>query len=251
MKFQSAIEIVDVFYEKVLASHKNIKLVTTKKEIANLNENEIGAVLTLEGCDAIDSDLTKLRTLFRLGVASIGLTWNNANATADGALESRGAGLSDFGRSVVVENNAHRVWTDVSHLSEAAFWDVIDIAEFPIASHSNAKRVSSHPRNLDDQQILALLSKKGVIGVTFVPAFLKEDGDAAISDILKHVEHVCSLGGEKQLGFGSDFEGISKTPEGLDNYKRYPLLVEALLKRYPEKMVKGFCFDNFFRNFPK
>src|SRR5699024_10708832 len=163
------IEMVDIFYERILAQHKKIKLVATKKQMETLSDDEIGAVLTLEGCDAIDTDLAKLRTLFRLGVTSVGLTWNNANACADGAMESRGAGLTDFGRLVVQENNQHHVWTDVSHLPENGFWDVINIAQFPIASHSNARALCEHPRNLYDGQIQALLQKGGVIGMNFLP----------------------------------------------------------------------------------
>ncbi|HET7521897.1 MAG TPA: dipeptidase [Bacillales bacterium] len=250
-KFQAALEMVDIFNERILARHKNMKLVTTKKEIDELGADEIGAVLTLEGCDAIDIDLMKLRTLFRLGVTSVGLTWNNANACADGAMESRRAGLTDFGRLVVRENNKNRVWTDVSHLSEAAFWDVMEIADFPVASHSNAKALCDHPRNLNDRQIQALFEKGGVMGTVFCPKFLREDENASLDDVFRHIEHICELGGEKQLGFGSDFDGIDRTPKGLDHYGAYPELIEGLLKRYSENTVKDFCFNNFARHYPR
>ncbi|HET7578882.1 MAG TPA: membrane dipeptidase, partial [Bacillales bacterium] len=112
-KFQAALDMVDIFYERILARYENVKLVRSKKDIDELKDHEIGALLTLEGCDAIDFDIAKLRTLFRQGVTSVGLTWNNANFCADGAEETRGAGLTDFGRLVVKENNKHHVWTDV------------------------------------------------------------------------------------------------------------------------------------------
>lgn len=250
-KFQAALDMVDIFYERILSRYQNMKLITSKKDIDGLKEDEIGAVLTLEGCDAIDADPAKLRTLFRLGVTSVGLTWNNANACADGAGESRGAGLTDFGRFVVEENNKHRVWTDVSHLCERSFWDVIDIAEFPIASHSNAKALCNHWRNLNDEQIGALLKKDGMMGMVFKSEFLRDEKDASIDDILRHIEHVCALGGEKQIGFGSDFDGIEDPAKGLENYGHYPDLVEALLKRYSEETVEGFCFGNFVRHYPR
>lgn len=252
MKFQTAIALTDIFYERIIQRFEQMKLVTSKKQMDELQADEIGAILTIEGCDAIDVDLSKLRTLYRLGVTSVGLTWNNANACADGALEPRGAGLTDFGRRVVEENNKHRVWTDVSHLPEAGFWDVMALADFPIASHSNARALHDHPRNLYDEQIKALLKNDGVIGLTFVAEFLTSNkADATIDDILRHVEHVCELGGEKQLGFGSDFDGTEKTPEGLAHYGHYTALIEALLKHYTEETVQGFCFHNFARNFPR
>lgn len=251
-KFQVALDMIDILHERILTRHPNMKLVTSKQEIEALRDDEIGAVLTLEGCDAIDIDLTKLRTLFRLGVTSVGLTWNNANGCADGAMESRKAGLTDFGRLVVEEHNKHRVWTDVSHLSEAAFWDVIEIAEYPIASHSNAKALCDHPRNLTDEQIRALFEKDGVMGMVYAPQFLRKDEEnASINDVLRHIEYICELGGEGHIGFGSDFDGISSVPKGLESYDKYPDLIDALLKRYSEETVKGFCYGNFVRHYPR
>ncbi|HET7658187.1 MAG TPA: dipeptidase [Bacillales bacterium] len=250
-KFEAALQMVDVFYERILNRYENVKLVTSKQEISELKQGEIGAVLTLEGCDAVDVDLSKLRTLFRLGVTSVGLTWNNANACADGAEESRGGGLTDFGRQVVEENNRHRVWTDVSHLPVAAFWDVMETADFPIASHSNARALRDHQRNLYDDQIRALLKKNGMMGMVFKSGFLKDEGIANIDDILRHIEHVCELGGEKQIGFGSDFDGIEDPPDGLSHFGEYPNLVDALLKRYSEDTVIGFCYRNFVEHYPR
>ena len=108
-----------------------MKLIRSHGDIAALEENEIGAILTLEGCDCIGQDLLKLQTLLRLGVTSVGLTWNYANMVADGALEQRGAGVSSFGQEVIRLLNAQSIWCDVSHLSEAAFWDTIQLADSP------------------------------------------------------------------------------------------------------------------------
>lgn len=250
IKFKTALDMIDILHRDILDKHPDIRLVQSKADIDALGEDEIGAMLTLEGCDAIDIDLVKLRTLFRLGVRSIGMTWNNANAAADGAQESRAAGLSDFGRAVIRENNRHKVWTDVSHITEKGFWDVMEEAEFPIASHSNARAICDHVRNLYDDQIKALFERGGVMGMTFVPGFVNSTGEASIDDILKHIDHICGLGGEKHIGFGSDFDGIGKTPEGLTNYGEYPLLIDALQKHYSEEQVKGFLFENFYRALP-
>ncbi|GGH81961.1 membrane dipeptidase [Pullulanibacillus pueri] len=251
VKFRTALDMIDIFYRQVVEAHDNVRAVRTKADIEALQENEIGAMLTLEGCDAIDTDLMKLRTLFRLGVRAVGLTWNNANATADGAEESRGAGLSDFGRELVRQNNAYKVWTDVSHLNVKSFWDCIEEADYPIASHSNARAIYDHPRNLYDDQIKALIEKNGVIGINFVPYFLNESKTASIDDILKHIEHICTLGGAKNIGFGSDFDGIRYTPIDLKNFSHYPKLVDRLLQNYDETLVKGFLYDHFFNALPE
>ncbi|WP_078380832.1 dipeptidase [Sutcliffiella halmapala] len=249
--FYVALEMIDLFYENILYRFPKMKLVTTKKDILQLKDGEIGAVLTLEGCDAIGTSLERLRTLYRLGVSSVGLTWNYANAVADGILEDRGAGLSLFGKRVVVENNDHFIWTDVSHLSEKAFWDVLEIGKYVIASHSNCKALCQNPRNLTNNQIQALIKKDAVIGITFVPQFLSNGKASTVSDVLHHIDHICSLGGVQHIGFGSDFDGITNTVQGLNRYEDYSNLINTLVKYYSKTEVEGFLFGNFFRKFPK
>ena len=100
MRFSAALQMVNLFYEKILVE-REMKLIRSQADIYTLKENEIGAILTLEGCDCIGQELLKLQTLLRLGVTSVGLTWNYANMVADGALEQRGAGVSGFGQEVI------------------------------------------------------------------------------------------------------------------------------------------------------
>jgi membrane dipeptidase len=249
--FFVALEMIDLFYEKILCRFPKLKLVTTKRDIAQLKEDEIGAILTLEGCDAIGDSIERLRTLYRLGITSIGLTWNYANAAADGILEERGAGLSKFGKRVVRENNDYFIWTDVSHLSEKGFWDVMNIGEYVIASHSNCKAVCNNPRNLTNDQIHALIQKDSAIGITFVPQFLTDAKESTITDVLRHVEHYCSLGAVNNIGFGSDFDGVDYTVKKLNRYEDYAQLVNTLLKYYSETDVRGFLFDNFYGRYPR
>ncbi|MGD6965133.1 dipeptidase [Rossellomorea vietnamensis] len=249
-RFQAALEMVEVFHKKIVEPNPKMKMVRSKSDIAGLEKGEIGAMLTLEGCEAIEEDLTKLFTLYQLGVRAVGLTWNWANAAADGALEPRAGGLTKFGRETVQFLNEHRILTDVSHLCERSFWETIEIAQNPIASHSNTFSLCAHPRNLKDEQIEALFKKNGVMGLTFVPQFLKQYGEAEISDILLHLDHVCSLGGENHVGFGSDFDGISQTVKGLSCYRDYENLIEALQKHYTEAQVQKFLFKNFYEALP-
>ncbi|MGC4375709.1 dipeptidase [Fictibacillus sp. Mic-4] len=250
-KFHVALQMVDIFYSKIVEAYDEMKLVTSKREIEALESGEIGAFLTLEGCDSIGDDLSKLRILHRLGVRSIGLTWNHANLVADGIMEERGAGLTTFGKEVVRLNNELKLWTDVSHLSEKGFWDVMEEGKYVIASHSNSKKLCPHPRNLTDEQIKSLIKRDSIIGVTFVPKFLASEQKASLTDVLRHIEHICSLGGEKNIGFGSDFDGITDTPAQLEHYGKYEKLINELLKHYNETLVKGFCFDHFARQLPE
>ncbi|MFC0188821.1 dipeptidase [Fictibacillus aquaticus] len=245
-QFAAALQMVDIFFEKILAFSPGMKLIRNEAELKRLADGETGAILSLEGCDCIGNDLSRLRILHQLGVRSVGLTWNFGNAAADGILEPRGGGLTSFGEEVVTFLNSKNCWTDVSHLSERGFWDCLEKANNIVATHSNAKVLCDHPRNLTDSQINGLIEKNGRIGVTFVPSFLNScQASATIRDILKHLDHVCSLGGVRHVGFGSDFDGIEDTPAGLSAYREYENLVNEVLKRYPEEQAVRFFYQNF------
>ncbi len=249
MRFHASLKMVDIFYEKILKPYPHLKLVQSQKDAARLQANEIGAILTLEGCEAIGSDMVKLKTLLRLGVTSVGLTWNNANAVADGALEPRGAGLSLFGREVVDQLNKHHCLCDVSHLSEQGFWDVIELASLPYASHSNAYTLCPHPRNLRDDQIKALIEINRVIGITFVPEFLSGTTSASITDIVRHLDYICALGGENHVGFGSDFDGTTHSVKDLQSINHYPHLIDELTKYYSSSQVEKFLYKNLIKRY--
>lgn len=249
-KWQQALEQIDIFYTDILEANPEMKHIKEWQDIKKLKDGEIGAVLTLEGADAFGNDLAKLRLLYRLGVKSIGLTWNNANLCADGVEEPRGAGLSAFGKEVVQLNNEHGVLTDVSHLSVKAFWDVMELAKYPIASHSNAYSLCPHPRNLNDEQIKAMFERDAMIDVVFWPPFINhERQDGTIEDVIRHIDYLCELGGVRNIGFGSDFDGISSFITDLEDASKYQNLINELLKHYSEDEVKGFAYRNFINRY--
>ncbi|HSI65794.1 MAG TPA: dipeptidase [Planococcus sp. (in: firmicutes)] len=251
-KWQHALEQVDLFHREIIGKNPAMRHIKQWSDIEALEEHEIGAVLTLEGADAFGNDLTKLHSLYRSGVLSIGLTWNNANLCADGAGEPRGGGLTLLGKEVVRLNNEHKIFTDVSHLSEKAFWDVLELAQYPIASHSNARALCDHPRNLDDAQIRAMFDKNGMVNAVFCPAFINKDSNqASIPDLIGHIDHLCSLGGVNQVGIGSDFDGITFHVEQLDHAGEFQNLINELQKHYTEEEVAGFAYRNFLRNMPR
>lgn len=248
-KWQHALEQIDLFYTEVIGKHKLIKHIRKWGDIEKLQTGEIGAVLTLEGAEAFGNDRVKLRHLYRLGVMSIGLMWNDANLCGDGVGEPRRSGLTTFGKEVVKLNNEHRVLTDVSHASEKSFWEMVELGQYVFASHSNARAICDHPRNLYDDQLQALFAKGGFVHVVFYPPFIKTGHEkVTISDLIKHIDHLCARGGVDKVGFGSDFDGIDQHVLDLQHAGNYEYLTNELLKYYSESEVRGFASENFLKN---
>ncbi|MEH6905790.1 dipeptidase [Neobacillus drentensis] len=249
-KFQVALEQIDYFYKEVLGKNPDMVHIKDWADFDDLKIGQIGAMLTLEGVDPIGNDIAKLHILYQLGVRSVGLTWNQANLAADGAGEPRGAGLTLFGKEIVEFNNEHQILTDVSHLSDKGIWEVIELAKYPIASHSNARALCNHLRNLTDEQAQAMFAKGGLIHVVYHPPFVKESGEVTIPDLVKHIDHFCALGGVKQIGFGSDFDGIVTFITNLEDASKSQNLINELLKYYSEDVVRGFAYQNFLDHRP-
>lgn len=249
-KFQTVLEQIDLFHREIIGKHSHIKKIVQWSDIDLLKDGEIGAVLTLEGADALGNDLVKLRTLFQLGVKSVGLTWNNANLFADGVGEPRAAGLTELGLEAVRLHNKYKVWTDLSHLSVASFWDALEAADYPIATHSNFKALCDDRRNLYDDQAQAIMNKNGFIGTVFNPPFLNGKTTATIDDVISHIDHFCGLGGVKHVALGSDFDGITMHVTNLEHAGKYQNLINELLKRFKEEEVRGFAYQNVLDRLP-
>lgn len=246
--FEHILEYVDLFYGKIINNAK-MQAVRSREELAAvMNSDRVGALLTIEGADALAGNPLLLRTAYRLGVRAIGLTWNWANWAADGAKEPREGGLTQLGKRFVRECDELGMLLDVSHLSERAFWDLVETSVQPLfASHSNVYDLYPHPRNLKQDQIATLIERTGLIGLTFVPYFVSGHERVTIDDLLRHLDFVCSIGGVRQVAFGSDFDGITETIVGLENAAQYSNLANELYKRYKPEEAKGFLFDNWHR----
>jgi membrane dipeptidase len=241
--FYEMLRCVDLFHKKVV-QEGGLKVIGTAEDLSRLESNQRGALLTVEGLDALVGDTTYFRTLYYLGVRSVGLTWNTSNLAADGVGESRGAGLTEWGKEIIRECNDLHMMIDVSHLPEKGFWDVMEVSQKPVyASHSNVYELCPHPRNLRKPQIEALIRTGGRIGLTFVPMFIDPES-ATMDALLQHVEKVCEWGGAAHLGFGSDFDGITSTVPGLEHSGCYTQWVELLLKHYSEEWVKRWLYGN-------
>ncbi|WP_223070429.1 dipeptidase [Paenibacillus caui] len=226
-----------------------LPLVTSRQQLAALvASGGSGGLLSLEGADALEGNLSYLRCCYDLGVRFLGITWNHANWAADGIMESRGGGFTQKGKELVQACHELGIILDVSHLSPKGFWELTELAETAgkpfIASHSNSFSVCNHPRNLSDEQIRAIVRLGGRIGITFVPYFVKSEGPVKMTDLLPHLEYMCSLGAENHLVFGSDFDGIDHHIAGLENAAKYSDLREMLLKYYSGALADKWLYQN-------
>ena len=245
-----ALQMIDRFYTEIRAAGDMAVFARNHREImAAVEAGKAAAVLTIEGGECLDTDVSNVRIMKELGVLAIGLTWNERNMIADGVGEERtGGGLTNFGVEVVQEMNRSGIIVDVSHLSEPGFWDVIETSQKPIiASHSNAKTVCNHRRNLTDEQLLALAKNGGVTGMNFARDFVAQK-DADLGGVIRHIEHICALIGPDHIGLGSDFDGISEGPTGLEDVTKMPAITQELCRLgYSEENIRKILGGNFLR----
>jgi membrane dipeptidase len=204
------------------------------------------AFLSVEGADLLGCSPARLRDAYAKGIRMVNITWNRDNALAGAAMGS-GTGLTAKGRSFVEGCQTLGVAVDLSHISEAAFWDVLRMARRPVlASHSNAKALCDHPRNLTDAQFMALVKNGGCAGLNFYPDFLGIT--RGIEAVIAHADHFLSLGGQKNLCLGGDLDGIGDLPAGLRGVQDLGVLYEAMLSRnWSEKLVQDIFYHNLMR----
>lgn len=247
---QKGLTLIETFLQETEKYPNQIKLVRCKQDLLTINKKDmLHALLAIEGGEILCGNILLLSTLFRLGVRSIGLTWNQRNDIADGCAESgtRG-GLTSFGFRVIEEMNKFGMLIDLSHISAPGFWDVLEYTNSPvIVSHANCSKLCPHKRNLDDDQIKALSQNNGVMGITFVKDFLGK-GNIGIEDVVRHIDHVVSLVGVDYVGIGSDFDGTDELPDGLEDVTKIYLIKEELSKRgYNGSDIEKIMGKNFLR----
>ena len=206
-------------------------------------EGKIAALLSVEGADRLGASVEGLKKFYDLGVRIVHLTWNDENPLSGTAL-SGGTGLTEQGRDFVRAAQEMGVVLDMSHISEQGFWDVLEIAEKPVmAGHSNALVICPFPRNLSDAQFTALVKTGGVAGLNFCTDFLERTRD--VEAIVDHAEHWLSLGGEKAVCFGTDFDGIPELPGGIRGAESMGELYNAMLrKNWSEDTVRDIFWNN-------
>ncbi|MBE7011570.1 MAG: membrane dipeptidase [Ruminococcaceae bacterium] len=215
----------------------------------DLGKNTYSSILSIEGGEALGGEIQNIDYFYNLGVRILTLTWNYDNELCGGIGDYSGKGLSEFGRNVVKRMNEIGMIVDVSHISEKGFWNVAKCSEKPfIASHSNVRKICSHSRNLTDEQIKEIIRQNGVIGVNFYPVFLSEDGRCGFEKIIEHIEYILNLGGENNVGIGSDFDGVDSLPDGITGVEDMSRLVDLMEKRgYKDKLISKILYENFNR----
>lgn len=202
---------------------------------------KVAVFISIEGCEQISS----LESAYQDGVRVLHPTWNFDNELCGAAMGS-GRGLTEKGRAFVKKAQHMGFALDMSHISERGFWDTLEACEKPvIAGHSNAKALCNVPRNLTDEQFNALVDVGGGAGINLYPEFLGLGKD--INAVIAHIEHFLSLGGERSVFLGCDFDGIDSTPTGLDGVQKLDKLYNELLNRnYPEALVRALFWDNLY-----
>ncbi len=236
------------YAKKELDNH----LITNKEELKQIVKfGKVGGILAIEGGEALEGSLANILRYYRMGVRLITLTWNYQNELGEGVLEDSGGGLTPFGRQAIHMMEELGILIDVSHLSVKGFWDVVNHTNYPfVASHSNAKALCSHPRNLNDEQIKALIARKGCVGINFYPVFLTDKNECTIHDIINHMKYFLSLGAENCLGFGTDFDGVDSLPKEIQGVQNMKDVVFAMENAgFSSGIIKKICFGNFYRIF--
>ena len=227
------------------------------RKFSDIEEGKLNAMLTVEEGGAIEGSLEKLEELYFRGVRMMTLTWNfeneigAANASAFAAPQNTPTGLTAFGRSAAERMKELGMIADVSHGSDRLVKDVAEIMRGPFAaSHSNARSVFPHPRNLGDREIRLIADSGGVIGLNFFADFLSPDRSAAGQKeaILAHAEHIIKVGGEDVLAIGSDFDGIPENPY-LKNPSFMPEFIMELQKKFGGDAAEKICRKNALRVF--
>lgn len=247
--FVQAMKYLEFFQTELSQNTDLICQIDTYNDILeNTKKGKISAILSMEGGEPLENSVEKLHLFYEKGVRMLSLTWNHANGLADGAGTKRNGGLTPLGRTVVKEMQQMGMILDVSHLSDAGFYDVAKLMQKPwIASHSNARAICNHPRNLTDDQLKILRDARGYVGLNFYPPFVAEKDQVSTDDLLRQLSHLLEKAGENAVGFGSDFDGIDQTPIDLCAVEDMQKFLDRLEMEFGTQILQKICKDNFLR----
>ena len=213
-------------------------------------DGQVAVMLSVEGCEPFDPGLHVIEEYRRRGVRMAAITWNHENTLAYPAMGGDTRGLKPYGLEAVRLMQKIGIAADVSHLNDAGVTDILEKCDLPpMASHSNCRALVDHPRNISDDLLRQIFAKGGYVGVNFWPTIVGEP--ATIDRVIDHIAHMYDVGGEGKVGFGSDFDGIERKPEGLNGPADFPKLLDALRRRgFSERDVEdiaGRALLNYYR----
>ncbi|WP_420478846.1 dipeptidase [Brevundimonas sp. FT23028] len=283
-------EQIDVVRRMVAAHPEAFELATTADDIARIHRRgRIASLMGIEGGYSIDDSLGLLREFHEAGVRYMTLTHSKTTTWADSATDApKWGGLSPFGEQVVKEMNRLGMMVDLSHVSEDTMLDAIRVSEAPVIfSHSSARAVTGHARNVPDNVLRLMPGNGGVVMVTFVPGFINEtvrawsaaraaedarlkalnpgnpqavtDGltawtaanpvpRAGVADVVAHIQHVRDVAGIDHVGLGGDFDGVDSLPEGVEGVDAYPRILAALMANgWTEADIRKLAGENVLR----
>jgi len=287
---RAVLEQIDVVHRLVDRYPDVLEMAYTADDVVRIHRaGRIASLIGMEGGHAIENSLGVLRQLYRAGARYLTLTHSSNVDWADSATdEPAHGGLTPFGREVVREMNRLGMLVDLSHVSPQTMHDALDVTASPVVfSHSSARAVTDHPRNVPDDVLVRVRQNGGVVMVTFVPDFvddavrrvsvargaererlralygadearveaelrlydeLRPPARASLSDVADHIEHVRRTAGVDHVGIGSDFDGITAVPTGLEDVSRLPHLLAELLDRgWSRDDVAKLCGANVLR----
>lgn len=242
------------FYKELDENQDAIKFAGNYEALLqNRRDGKISAFLTVEEGAVLKGDIANLAMLYEKGVRLITLTWNYPNEIGypNHEWQYQHKGLTNFGREVVAEMNRLGMMIDVSHLSDQGFYDVASLSTKPfVASHSDARAVWGHSRNLTDEMIKLLANKGGVIGLNFERSFLGDKEIGTIEDMIKHLQHLVKVGGLGCAAIGTDFDGIEpdlevvhigqidKLVRGMENAGFQPSAIEKICSQNAMRVIE-------------
>lgn len=250
--FETANLMIDKFLDEIDKNKNDISLAFNFNDIEKNNSNgKISALLTLEEGGAVEGRIEKIEHFYKRGVRLIGLTWNFENSLGYPHCFQENLPLKSFGKKAVECMNDLGIIVDVSHLSDKGFDDVYEISKYSgipfVASHSNARSITNHSRNITDGMIKKVADTGGVIGLNFASAFLGKSEVSKVSDMILHLKHIKNKGGSEVIALGSDFDGIPNEVELKDaSYMKY--LEDILSKNdFSQSEIEKFMYKNTLR----
>ena len=230
----ATLEQIDIVHRMVRKYPETFELATTAADVERIfKAGRIASLIGMEGGHSIDNSLAALRMFHAAGARYLTLTHSTNTAWADsGTDKPKSGGLSKFGEEVVREMNRLGMIVDLSHTSPGTMEDAIRVSEAPVIfSHSDARALNDHGRNVPDDVLRTLPRNGSIVMVTFVPGFLRKDGKATLADAADHMDHIRKVAGADHVGIGGDFDGIETVPVGLEDVSTYPALTAELLRR--------------------
>lgn len=253
---RQTLEQIDVVHRMCQKYPDTFMFATSSQDITDaFKMNKTASLIGVEGGHSIDSSLGTLRTMYHLGVRYLTLTHSCNTPWADNWLVDEGShpaehnGLSQFGKQVIKEMNRLGMLIDLAHVTESVMNQVLDLSEAPVIfSHSSAYEICRHKRNVPNDVLRRVSQKKGIVMVNFYNDYVTCSKTANLSDVADHFDHIKKEGGAEILGFGGDYDGVTRLPEGLEDVSKVPALVAELLRRgWTDKDVKDALGNNLIR----